>query len=124
MSEHASATSVRSALVPALAGLFLGGCGQSANDPASAPLAARPDVIITMDGKQHTCGVALYTEAQGSAVSCDDVVSFVRDELRLPNGAIYDLHGSPDANRAEMAKIETSLQGAGYRFIGGKKCCR
>jgi hypothetical protein len=114
MSEH------RSAQVPALACLVLVGCGQSANNPASAPLAAKPDVIITVDGKQHTCGVALLTEAQGSAISCDDVAAFVRDELRLPNGAIYDLHGSADVNRAEMAKIETSLQAAGYRFIGGK----
>ena len=110
----------RSAVMAALAGLLLGGCGQSADNPASAPLAAKPDVIITVDAKQHSCGVALLTEAQGSTVSCDEVASFVRDELRLPSGAIYDLQGSPDVNRTEMAKIDTSLQGAGYRFIGGK----
>ena len=114
MSEH------RLALMAAFACLLLGGCGQSANNPASAPLAAKPDVIITVDAKQHSCGVALPTEAHGSTVACDEVAAFVRDELRLPTGASYELHGSPDVNRAELAKIDTSLQGAGYRFIGGK----
>jgi hypothetical protein len=108
----------RSALLPALAGLCLGGCGPSANEPASAALAAKSAVIITVDAKQHTCGVALPTEAQGSAVPCDDVAAFVRDELRLPTGAIYDLRGGPDANRADTAKINATLQGAGYLSAG------
>ncbi len=108
----------RSALLPALACVFLGGCGPSANEPALPPPAAKPDVIITVDATQHTCGVALYTEAQGSAVPCDDVAAFVRDELRLPKAAIYDLQGGPGVDRAEMTKIDAILQGAGYRNAG------
>ena len=62
---------------------------------------------------------ALYSEAQGSAIASEDVVRFVRDELRLPSGSIYDIRTIPDVDEAEMARVEASLKGAGYRFIGG-----
>jgi hypothetical protein len=93
------------------------GCGQSANAPgeAAAGSGAKPAVIVTLDGKRHTCIVALYTEAQGNAISCDDVVPFVRDELRAPNGAIYEIRTIPEVDAAELARVHASLKGAGYR---------
>ena len=68
---------------------LLAGCGSSTNtpNPASPPIAAKPDVIVTIDGKRHACVVALLSEAQGSSVPCGDVIPFVRDELRLPSGS-------------------------------------
>jgi hypothetical protein len=98
---------------------LLAGCGPSANTPApvSPPIAVRPDVIITFDGKQ--CLVALYSEAQGSAISCDDVVPFVKDELRVPSGSIYDIRTIPEVDEAQRTRVEASLKDAGYRFIGG-----
>jgi hypothetical protein len=107
--------------LPLLTLCVLAGCGQSANTPVSAspPIAARPDVIVTFDGKQHACVVALYSEAQGSSISCNDVVSFVKDELRVPAGSIYDVRTIPDVDSAEMTKVEAGLKTAGYRFIGG-----
>jgi hypothetical protein len=98
----------------------LGGCGQSAT-PVPPPIAAKADVIVTLDGKQHACVVSLYSEAQGSIVPCDDIVPFLRDELRVPSGAIYDIRTIAHVDDAEMAKIGTNLKGAGYRFIGGHK---
>jgi hypothetical protein len=98
----------------------LGGCGQSAT-PVPPPIAARADVIVTLDGKQHACVVSLYSEAQGSIVPCGDIVPFLRDELRVPSGAIYDIRTIADVDDAEMAKIGGNLKGAGYRFIGGHK---
>jgi hypothetical protein len=96
--------------------LSLTGCGPSASAPDATPsVAAKPDVIVTLDGEHHTCLVALSTEAQGSSVGCDDVVAFVRDELRVPNGSIYDLRTLPPVNKAEAAKVEMSLMDAGYR---------
>lgn len=76
-------------------------------------------MIVTIDGARHTCLVALYSEAQGSAVSCDEVVPFVRDELRVPSGSIYDLRTNPDVDNAQTARVAATLNGAGYRFIGG-----
>jgi hypothetical protein len=98
---------------------MLAGCGQSANSPApaSAPIATRPDVIVTLDGKHHECVVALYSEAQGSSISCNDVVAFVKDELRVAKGSIYDIRTIPDVDAAEMAKVEASLKDAGYRSM-------
>jgi hypothetical protein len=103
---------------------LLAGCGPSADTPVPVParIAARSDVIVTVDGVRHACVVALYSEAQGSAISCQDVVPFVRDELRLPSGSIYDIRTIPDVDEAEMARVEASLKGAGYRFIGGATC--
>src|SRR5882672_8590582 len=77
---------------------LLAGCGPSADTPVPVPppIAARSDVIVTFDGERHACVVALYSEAQGSAISCEDVVPFVRDELRLPSGSIYDIRTIPD----------------------------
>jgi len=101
--------------------LTLMGCGKSTNGADSAPIASRPDVTVKYDGKRRKCVVALPTEAQGSVIACDDVVSFVKDELRVPGNSIYDLGTIPesDPHPAEIAKVRASLDGAGYRFIGG-----
>jgi hypothetical protein len=115
-------SNVYAALAATAAFLLLSGCGRSANTPASAaPIAARPDVVITFDGKRHTCSVALYSEANGSSVSCGDVVPFVRDELRLSSGSIYEIRAAADVDEAEISKVDASLKGAGYRFIGGPR---
>jgi hypothetical protein len=95
---------------------FLAGCGPSANAPDSVPppIAAKPDVMVTLDGEHHTCIVTLSSEAQGSAIACDDVVPFVRDELRVPSGSIYQIRTIPKVEQAEVAKVEANLKGAGY----------
>jgi hypothetical protein len=102
--------------------MTLMGCGKSTGGGAdSTPIASRPDVTVKYDGKRRRCVVALPTEAQGSIVACDDIVSFVRDDLRVPSGSIYDLGAISDSDSepAEIAKVRASLDGAGYRFIGG-----
>jgi hypothetical protein len=101
--------------------IFLSGCGRSANTPgAVAPsIASRPDVTVTFDGKRRKCVVALPSEAQGSSISCADVVPFVKDELRLPSGSFYDIRKIPDVDEAEIARVRADLSGAGYRFVGG-----
>jgi hypothetical protein len=101
--------------------LLLIGCGSSSNAPAPASpaIAAKPDVIITFDGERHTCVVALLSEAQGSIVPCADVIPFMRDELRLASGSIYDTRMIARADEAEVAKTTQNLKDAGYRFIGG-----
>jgi hypothetical protein len=98
--------------------MLLTGCG-----PASAPppIAAKPNVIISLDGKTHACVVALYSETNGSSIACADVVPFVRDELRLPRGSIYDIRTISKVADAEVAKVGASLKGAGYRYIGGPR---
>jgi hypothetical protein len=111
---------VRDAIVSTAAFTLLSGCGPSANTPVPVPIAARPDVIVTIDGKHHACVVALYSEAQGSTIPCGDVIPFVRDELRLASGSIYDIRADSDADEAVMAGVGASLTGAGYRFIGGQ----
>lgn len=100
--------------------MLLQGCGPAANTPMTAapPTAAKADVIVTIDGQQHACIVALYSEAQGSTIGCDDVMPFIRDELRVPNGGTYDVRTIPDVGKAELTKVEAALTGAGYRPIG------
>jgi hypothetical protein len=104
-----------------LAGLMLlAGCGSSSKAPAAAAaIAAKPDAIITFDGQRHICVVALSGEAQGSMVPCADVIPFMRDELRLAAGSIYDTRTIGPADSAEVAKTTQNLKDAGYRFIGG-----
>jgi len=124
MTRIPSSLRARAALSSALVLVALAGCGQSANTPAPAapvppPIAAKPDVIVTLDGTRHDCLVALYSEAQGNIISCDDVVAFVRDELRVPSGAIYDIRSGSNIDEAQRTKVEASLKGAGYRFIRG-----
>jgi hypothetical protein len=101
--------------------LLLIACGSSNNAPAPVPptIAAKPDVIITFDGERHTCVVALSGEAQGSIVPCADVIPFMRDELRLASGSIYDTRTVAKADEAEVARTAQNLKDAGYRFIGG-----
>jgi hypothetical protein len=105
-------------LVPIAVTALLAGCGPSGN--SMPKIAERADVTITMDGKHHTCVVALLKEAQGSAVPCGDVVPFLRDELRLQNGSVYDIRTIPDIDAKELAGLGANLKGAGYRFIGGR----
>jgi hypothetical protein len=101
--------------------MTLMGCGKSTGGTDSTPIASRPDVTVKYDGKRRKCVVALPTEAQGSVIACDDIVSFVKDELKVPSGSIYDLGtiSDSDSHSAEIAKVRASLDGAGYRFIGG-----
>ena len=98
---------------------LLAGCGPSAGNAVSK-IAAIADVTITIDGRHHSCIVALSKEAQGSAVPCGDVVPFLRDELRLQSGSIYDIRTIPDIDEKELASLGANLKGAGYRFIGGR----
>ena len=101
--------------------LLLIGCGSSSSVPAPVPpaIAAKPDVIITFDGNRHTCLVALPSEAQGSILPCADVIPFMRDELRLASGSIYDTRTIGKVYEAEVAGTSQHLKEAGYRFIGG-----
>lgn len=111
------------ALCAALASIVifcLPGCGSSSNAPAVSPaIAAKPDVNITFDGANHVCIVALNSEPQGSTIPCADLIPFLRDELRLASGSIYDTHMAAKVDAAEVAKTTQSLKDAGYRFIGG-----
>ena len=104
-----------------VAALSLFGCGSSGNAPASVspPIASKPDVIITFDGVNHACVVALYTEPQGSTVPCAELIPFMKDELRVKNDAIYDTKTTGKPDDAEVAKTTQALKDAGYRFIGG-----
>lgn len=93
------------------AALLLAACGSSTNAPAPhAPaqttpsLVAKPDVIITVDGVQHACVVALYSEPNGSSIPCTDLIPFLRDELRVPNGAVYDLRTTPPWIKRKCSK--------------------
>jgi hypothetical protein len=95
----------------------LGGCGPSANTSQPAT-AATPAVIITLDGAQHACLVALYSEPQGSTVPCAEVPAFVRDELRVARGSTYDIRTTAQVDDAERAAVEAGLKAAGYRVIG------
>lgn len=101
--------------------LLLAGCGSSNNAPApvSAAIAAKPDVTITFDGQRHACVVALSSETQGSIVPCADVIPFMRDELRVASGSVYDTRTIAKFDEAEVAKTTQNLKDAGYRFIGG-----
>jgi hypothetical protein len=104
--------------------MLLTGCGSSTNAPAPAPqtappMAAKADLIITVDGAQHACLVALKSESQGNSIPCADLIAFLRDELRVPNGAVYDLRTN-SADKAEMAKLRANLSDAGYRGVDGQ----
>ena len=109
---------VRAVLLAALFPLPFVGCGASGTPPK---LAERPDVVITLDGKRHACVVALDKEPQGSSVPCKDAVSFVKDELRVPHGAIYDIRTVANVDNSEITSVRVALNDAGYRFIGGRK---
>ena len=108
---------------------LLSGCGSSTPAPATAPatapappsappIAAKADVIITIDGVQHACVVALYNEPYGNTIPCSDVLPFVRNELRVPSGAVYELRTTGTVDPAEVLKVKANLKDAGYRFIG------
>jgi len=112
---------LRSFLATSLVLILLAGCGPSAGTPMPPKLAAKADVIVTLDGARHTCSVALYNETQGSAVPCGDVVAFVRDELRLRSGSIFDIRTTPDVKDDEITSVGTRLKAAGYQFIGGRR---
>ncbi len=110
----------RKIIVLAAAFISLTGCGSSTNAPApaSAPTGAKPDVIVTIDGARHACVVALASEAQGSIIACDDVVSFVKEELRVASGSTCDIRTTPGVDAAQVAKVAAGLNGAGYVISG------
>jgi hypothetical protein len=110
----------RATVAAIVVSILLAGCGQSSKDPipAVASATSRADVTVTFDGKRRKCVVALSKEAQGSSIPCGEVVSFVREELRVPRGAICEVRKIPDVDEAEVAKVSADLNNAGYRLIG------
>ncbi|MGD0492082.1 MAG: hypothetical protein ABSC32_11075 [Steroidobacteraceae bacterium] len=101
--------------------ILLAACGKSTTGQEPAPVASRPDLTVTFDGKRRKCIVALAGEAQGSSISCDELVPFVKDELRLPSGSIYDIQANSDADEGEIARIRANMNGAGYRPGSGSR---
>ncbi len=118
MHRHITA---RFASIVVCSAALLAACGSSNNTaaPVRAAMTANPAAIITFDGERHMCVVALSSEAQGSIVPCAETVQFLRDELRLASGAIYDTRTIGAFDAAEMAKTMRALDQAGYRFNGG-----
>jgi hypothetical protein len=110
---------LRAIFCVAMIGELLAGCGSN-DAPAPAAKAAKVDVNITVDGVHHACIVALSTEAQGSSIACGGVAAFLKDELRVPSGALYDLRTIPEVSEAELAAVAASLKSAGYRFVGDR----
>lgn len=108
--------SYRTALLTLLP-MLLAGC--SSGTPPK--IAERADVIVTLDGNRHSCIVALEKEPQGSSVPCKEAVSFVKDELRVQPGSIYDIRTVASVGDPEVASVRAALDAAGYRFIGGRK---
>jgi hypothetical protein len=101
------------AAAAALCSLGIGACGSSTQ--SAAPTAAKSDVIVTLDGVHRACVVALNSEAQGSTIPCSDVVAFLKDELRVPSGSVYDIRTIPEVDAAEKTRVEAALKAAGYR---------
>jgi len=95
-------------------------CGKSTSTE-SPRIASRPNVTVKFDGKRRKCVVALSSETQGRTIPCDEVVPFVKDELRLPPGSIYDVGVTSGGDDAEVAKVRANLDNSGYRFIGGSR---
>jgi hypothetical protein len=111
----------RTALAFAAASFLLGACGSRSDGPASntasPPTADKADVIISVDGAQHTCVVSLASEAQGSSIPCKEAAAFIRDELRVASGSSYDLR-MRGAEEVEVAGVRASMKDAGYRPTG------
>jgi hypothetical protein len=103
--------SARAAGLCVLVGTLLAACGSS--NEASAP--SSPSVKVTLEGAHQLCHIALSTETQASSIACSDVVAFLRDELRLPSGAVYELGADSKVDPAELATVSANLQNAGYR---------
>src|SRR6202142_1342834 len=97
---------IRAILLCGFIPTLLVGCGSSSTPPK---IAERPDVVITLDGKRHACVVALDKEPQGSTVPCKEAVSFVKDELRVQPGAIYDIRTVANVDNAEIASVRDAL---------------
>jgi len=98
----------------------LSACGSPSNAPPVSPaIASKPDVIISFEAASHMCVVALVTEPQGSTIPCTDLVPFLKDELRLQSGSIYDTRVAANADQTDVAKTTQNLKDAGFRFIGG-----
>lgn len=87
--------------------------------PVVSPIASKPDVIVTFDGERHACVVRLLDATTGHVVSCEDVLPFIRDSLKLRSGSVYDIRTIPDVDDAEMRRVVANLKGAGYRYIDG-----
>jgi hypothetical protein len=98
--------SARAAALGVLLGLVVVACGAPKVNAA---------VTVTLDGVHHVCNVELSAEAHPSSIACSDIVPFLRDELRLPSGAVYDLRSDQTVDAAELATVSANLKGAGYR---------
>lgn len=114
-----AAASFRAILLSGFTPILVAGCGASSGTPPK--IAERPNVTITLDGNRHACLVALDKEPQGSTVPCKEAVSFVKDELRVQPGSVYDILTVATVADTEIASVHAALDEAGYRFIGGRK---
>ena len=110
----------RAAFIFASSSILVAACGSQSAGPAtnvaSSPTAEKADVTIVVDGARHACVVSLLREAQGSSIPCNEVIAFIKEELRVASGSSYDLrlHGAAES---EAASLRNSLRGAGFRPV-------
>jgi hypothetical protein len=95
-------------------------CGASNNAPTSVlPQSAnKADVLVTLDSVHHECMVTLSKEEHGNSIACGDIIPFLKDELRLPTGATFDVRTTQEVSKADSGNLRKSLSAAGYRSVG------
>ena len=79
----------------------------------------KPDFVVTFDGPNGDCLVAHVVTASAKHIPCDQVVSYVANDLKLPAGALFEIATIPDVRERDFDHVMAALSAAGYKLTPG-----
>jgi hypothetical protein len=75
------------------------------------------NVFVTFHGPPAQCEIRMGLYAARHALPCEDMPSYVRDNLKLAVGATFAISDLGN-NGPEIAFLTSKLEAAGYRSVG------
>lgn len=74
--------------------------------------------IVTFLPAPAQCTVSLRDSRSHHALSCADVGAYIRDQLKIPPGALFGTQDMGNTHAPQIAALILALQESGYRSVG------
>ncbi len=79
----------------------------------------KPDFVLTFDGPNGNCRVALGANERVETLPYSKVLSFLGDAPGITRASRFEVITIPDVNEADYDAVMAALKASGYRLTPG-----
>ncbi len=79
----------------------------------------KPDFVLTFDGPNGNCRVALAAQGTAETLPCSQVLNFLSAAPGITNASHFEVITIPDVNVSEYDAVMTALKASGYCLTPG-----